>query len=308
MRESMKKHNEEKLILTLDSHQLSSFQACEKQFNLSHIEQLEPSVEQRFYGTGRMFHIILKHYYKGKKEKKVLNQIIRECCAIIQTFGNDEVINQSEYFEPQDRKDLLGVSIEDDTRDLLRTKLIEYAAFYQNDNWEPIGFEVGFSQKLYEDGTVIFIYEGRIDMPILLGEQRVIVDHKTQAFSYELNERANSFIGYCWVYGAKTAIINYIGLQVTKDPKECFRRTILSFTPSQIEKWREDTIEWYFRILRAKIQNRWLENRNSCRLPGRSAKGIPCQFISICSQIYPDVIKSIIERDYKRREKPWKSW
>lgn len=276
-----------KIVLTLDSHALSQFQDCRRKFQLGTIRALESRKEKASLSKGTLFHSILAEYYNGIKENQNRTELIQRIFEKIISTTDTEFTTE----------DLLAIG----------KKFVEYTNHYKED-WEPIrieGFQhTGFSKLLYENDRVKFIYEGRIDLLVRIAKQfNRWVDFKTQnpKYSYDRHPNVNQFIGYSWASGLP-GIIAYVTWS-DKTSDKTFRRQDISFTPQFIEKWKESTIRWYFRILKTIQTQNYEYNFSAC-----DTKYGPCQFSRICPATNKNAEDYIIKNEFRKRDERWKAW
>lgn len=194
----------------------------------------------------------------------------------------------------------LGIS-QQDAVTLLRT-MHQYAEYYKDETWVPIGAERGFSQVLYEDSEVLFVYEGRPDLIVLesAAENAAIIvsDHKTQGQKKDYYEFTDQPQSYIWAYGAKKFVYNYINFGSKSEP---FRRVPHIFTQAQIDAWQANAIEQCFELKTA-IQKKSFGLKWNCE----DKFGI-CDFHRICEQPKDSVKLFTIKSMFDQR-KPRRSW
>ena len=292
-----------KLVLSFDSHALSTFQRCPEEFRLTHVKHLETAQSKSFYDNGTLVHLMLGLYYRLRRRGY---SVEKASMAVIekryQRFCSKFPISQEDKM-------------------LILTRFAEYVSHYRNEMHQPVGIEVGFSEKLYENDSFIFIYEGRVDwigktFVEKMGRILHFEDHKTRSQNYELDVQKNQFYGYAWmmkkVFGKDYdgwGSVNYFGLQADKSQKmrkdgSLFERVWFQFSDKEILQWEKDTIFWFFRIAQAMLHNVFPRTWQCDRKFG------VCPMKKICVQP-EDWQKKLVMIDgvyFKRREKKWTAW
>lgn len=293
----------QKLVLSLDSHALSSFPRCPKEHELAYVEHLEPIKIQSYYEKGTLIHLMLALYYKLRRRGFSVDKSV--------------MLVTTKRFKRYSK--LFDLSTEEQMT--LLSRFFEYVSHYKNEMVKTVGIETGFSEKIYEDKNFLFIYEGRVDFigfSIVENAGKILhfTDHKTRNQSYELDCFRNQFFGYAWmlrkVYGKDYqgwGCVNYFGLQEDKTKKimkegKLFERVWFNFTNAQIDQWEKDTITWFHRIAQARMFKIFPRSWNCERKFGE------CDFKRICKQPTNET-KNLIKFDgiyYKKREKAWSAW
>lgn len=290
-----------KLILSADSHALSSYTRCPQEYKYSHIQNLETAQSKAFFDKGTLVHLMLGLYYRlrrrgfaaDKAGLLVVSKRLPRWIKLFQLSKEEELLILGRFFE--------------------------YVQNYQHEDIKPIGIEVGFSEILFENRNFLFIYEGRIDW---IGYEKVgneyllhFTDHKTRSANYGLDCFKNQFFGYAWmmrkVYGKdykNWGKVNYFGLQADKTSKlskddKLFEKVWFHFTDAQIDQWEADTIFWFHRMLQSKVLNNWPRSWQCDRKFGI------CSFKKICNAATDWEKKLVINSPvFKRNEKAWTAW
>ena len=249
-----------KQTLILNSHSLSNFQQCEARHLFADKICLEPLISKKVFDEGTMIHAWLRIYYYNKKKFSISrNKCLANPIMWINGAKKHWGIEPNRAFE-------------------LYRILISYQSNYKNETWQTIGTEVGFSKILYEDDQYLFIYEGKMDWLGYSGTDKIVVDHKSRNGKYQIYEFNNQCRGYLWATGANKFVYNMITM--TNIPS--FERIAYSFSDSQIETWKNDTIEWYKRVAQANA------NKNFVRSWNCSSKYGVCEFHSLCENPEPE--------------------
>jgi hypothetical protein len=282
-----------RLILVCSSHSLSNFQKCPACYKYSDRLQIEPAKDYRPFQRGTVITNLLGYYYRAKKEGTLTKNTVHEA---IKTILETSQLSQ-----------------EDKT--LISGRFLRYCSFYRNETWKIKAVEqiepedrnlgTGFSKIIYETDELLFVYEGEPDLIISPGsafDYLAVVDHKSQSRKGQLFEYTNQFRGYCWATGLRHIIINYFGIQKSGEPKEWFHRKVHSFTKDHLELWKRDTIEWFFRIARAKL------NKKYPRTWQCEGKYGVCHYTDLCTSAHlPFIVKAKMKKDFKKKARR-RSW
>ena len=269
-----------KIVLVCDSHAISAYQRCPELYRLSTLRGLEPVTEYLPFKKGSIIAEMLEAYYNILIERPIEKNDLIEIVA----------------------KHLLTSDLNQEIKDLIEFRFYRYWKFYKNDIWKPIACEgnTAFSKVIYEDSQHLFIYEGRPDLHMYWDrshKKRAITDHKSQGYSYEYYPHNNQALGYCWGLETDTFFYNFFGLQETGKPEDWFHRSSKIFTKEQIETWKQNTIQWFFKITRDQDYVASLQ----C-----TTKFGTCAFHQICEQPKNWVKEGLLRRNFKQREhKVW---
>lgn len=281
-------------IFTFDSQMLNTFQACERKYQYSFIDQVAPEEKAEALERGDLMHRMLEVYYSlqlkdGFKYNDTWNTLVSagitpsidKSFISIQKFA----IQAGQYFGTI-------LSLDSDEIDGTIFQFKEYSSHFQNDSWNPLAVEEVGSKVLFENDEYKIIYNFKID---LIAEKGNIIcpwDHKTAKRREAPSSLSNQFIGYCFGLDTNNIIVNKIGFQKTLTPEQRFNRYILTIDDERIQEWRENTLEWAFRMMEANEREKYPLNLTSCD------KYSGCIFAPICeSPISSREWK--IERDFK---------
>lgn len=203
---------------------------------------------------------------------------------------------------------LKAKGLSEDDLSLHQSKFIQWFALRKVSSLKPIGAEVGFSKVIYEDQWFQFIYEGRIDEIVRIGETGLVAwnDYKSRSREYAIYSNTNQFLGYSWALGTNYGFVSYYGLQKTLEPKEAFRVVSIFHPVELLEQWRQDTIQKFRQIALAMPfgKNGFERRRSSCA----TWNGDRCQFVRICDSPNASevVIRGIKKTFFEKRE--WHPW
>lgn len=271
-----------KTTIVLNSHSLSNFQICEAKYLYNGVINLEPLKKKQKMEIGTTIATWLELYYKNKIKPKVSRtKALANPLLWINRFEKDCECNKDDAYR-------------------YYLACIKYQHVYQNETWQPISLECGFSKVLYEDEKVLYVYEGRPDFHglNLNGNYRLAADHKVQFSEYDIYEYNNQAFGYLWALECKEFVYNYIKI-LKKD--WAFRRQPFSYDLKLIEDWKNGTIEWYSRVAHAIQQKSFVKSWQCTSVYGR------CEFSTICERTIPSQKLFVIQANY-RVKKPYRSW
>jgi hypothetical protein len=260
-----------KKVLKLDSHLLSNYQNCPKQFYYNGIRRIELARPVEFFQRGTVMTECLEDMYNQKHG------------------GIWQPANMVDIAEKRVDKSEMS----DENKALVTRVFYQYCRYYAKEDWVPLATELPFSVVLYEDDEYIFIYEGRIDLLVFKSRydrQIIVTDNKTYSRESEIYPFNNQAMGYCYVLRTNTFCYNYIGFTQTKKPDDNFFRTQVKFSPQQIHDWKEDTIYWFHKIVRDE------DYRKSRQCEGKY--GV-CSFHELCENPFQVSRDQLITIKYK---------
>ena len=201
-------------------------------------------------------------------------------------------------------------SLEKEDLEFLRQRFYAYTMFWADDQARPLvidgkcAVEIGFSVKIYEDDSFIFILEGRLDRVAEQQGIQFILDHKTQSRKHEYHRRRPQFLNYA--LGAQLSglpinklSVDYIGLQQTIN-KDTFRRDMFSYSPGVLEEWKEYLIRRVYMPIACDIG--FMKELGSCE-----GTWSPCPFIELCEAPSSRAVEELITLKYEKRERH-RSW
>lgn len=277
-------------VITLSSSTISYYLQCPEKWNLAYNENLRlVGEESESMMRGSALHKLLELYYIERIDKDVFT-------SAQNAIGN--------YLISEEAKLLID-------QKFVIQRFRDYIVRYQQDDFTPIKLnhipstEVGFSHPIYQDDKVTYILEGKIDLISKIGQDLILVDHKSQGRYAELYHYRPQFLTYSLVSGIRQLVVNYIGFQ--KETKDItFRRSLIRFPEWMIERWREQVLNIFEQVEIGLAFNKFAKNLESCGGPFGS---YPCQFAPICNEIHPDNKELIANvKQFKYVVKPYESW
>lgn len=267
-----------KFCILLNSHSLHNFQLCEMKHLLGDIVNLAPEGEKQAFQRGTDVAKLLEVFYHRRRKGRSLAPIVTNIHLWTKRFMR--------YSEP-------------DMALRMTNTIMTYFREYGNETMEVVATEKAFSKVIYEDDKHLFIYEGRPDLVAKMMDGTIQVwDHKTQARKDNIYFFNNQSMGYCW--GLDTLHFGYNYLVFTKENQ--VRREVVKFSQAQIDQWRNDTIEWYFRIANARQNRKFLRSWNC-----QGKYGV-CEFAPICEAPTESLKLWVIKSQYGQAEKMRMSW
>lgn len=275
-----------KITLRLDSHMLSDFQRCAQLGKFAHIEGYRPNQQSGGLDRGTHWHKLME----------LRNQGIMNNTPWMATLGfaNTYLIE--------------NLTDKTEAPFYLR-KLMEYDTKWSptEKNLKILGTEVGFSKVLWSNDQIRFIYEGKIDLLCEIDGMKIVVDHKTQhpGFSserYNLFPHSNQFLGYCWASKFKHVMIDYTTWS-DKETDRTYRRNLHPISSEITNRWKEDTIKWYWKILSYIRFNDFSLNRAVC-----DGKYGICQFADICAYADNPALQQLKLNSGFTKEPRWEPW
>lgn len=278
-----------RITLILDALTLDAFQSCMEKGNLSFLQNYTYKDKDDLPAgitKGLIIHEALAVYNKARIDKKPFAE-----CALLGT-----------------KSILANPLLNEELSLLLLSKFSEYCIYYRDDNVVPVAIEQGFSRVIYQDQHHLFIYEGR---PDFVGYSRkdskkilFARDHKIETIRKDLAQYRNQFMGYCWYLKSLHFEVDYIGLQKNREPSIAFKRNVLVYSPRQIRDWKQNTVNWFFRVLECREHYRHiLKSLSSC-----DSKYGRCKFYDVCNASSPAKRDRILKEKFKIRKEPWSAW
>lgn len=281
--------------LVLDSSKLSTYLACPKKFQLSHVKNLKPIKEAIFYDFGKAIHVGFEHYFQNDKNLDAGLSAI------------DAYVKENDFTPIDDPK-------EHRTPDTARMVLIEYnrrfasepiVPLIQNDK-KLIEVTFSFPVDIFETENCIYdvLYAGKIDMICAIGKTNYIMDHKhtsskkpTWYLKYQYpNDQMAGYIFAENVYLDFQVMGVCINLVHVTKTKIDFEKRVISYTKEQLEEWFKNLHFLAERIVNDIDQNTFPRYSTSCY----SMYG-GCSMLQVCSNPV-SVRKAIIEMDFKVQE------
>lgn len=285
--------NQSKKVFVVDSQKLNSIQSCIRKYQYAFMQNREEQAPQIQFEKGELIHLGLEFYYKSRQVKYKWEE---------NGITHAHVVQQSIDFM---RKRAVEMHTDvEELEDVIRI-FIEYCSHYHNDGWDDIiSVEKVASKVLYEDSSLILMYEGKVDLIVGLnisGQRYPIpVDHKSYSRKYPVSDMNNQFLGYVWLMDSNYIEINLIGFQTSVKPSDKFIRELLYYSPERINEWKDNTIFSLRQAIAYIDNNLFPMNLTSCN--GMYNKG--CQFRQVCQSNLNDRQDKLIQL-YQEREKQW---
>ncbi len=290
-------------VLIADSTKITAFLECPEYYNLKHNQCLGTDTEvDEPIMAGTFGHKLLDLYYSN------LHLGIEKASEAALAFEPPAEFNLSKELVSliRERFNLYWMTYSrNDIKPLTKrvhqiTFLVDYqdesrSGMYPKDTYPNIALvEQGFSYSLLDTKEYLFVLEGKVD---LIGEVS-----KFQFRKRDLYNKSIQFRNYSLALDISMAVINYIRLHKAVE-KDTLKRDLISFSPQERRKWKEELTETFIKMARAKKQRFYERNRSSC--PGQF--GYKCEYTPICDEIDPLVQVAIKENKYKKIEE-WKPW
>lgn len=304
--------NGEKLVLILDSTQLSLFDECPYKWSLEYIENLErDTAYKEAMMMGSYGHKLLEIYYKNCS-----NQVKGREQAMDYRVPTDSNIGilpdyKAIIIEPGivdiGVKQLIPFQLAEDKQQLVRERFDNYwtQQIAQNSDFVPTSpehVEVGFSEKIFESHDRLYILEGKIDGIGSISGLPCIIDHKFQLRMRSIYQKTIQFRNYALAASKNTLVINYIRL-TKKFDNTTLAREITSFQPGEHFIWKQRLIRMFDSVANSiksdSFEHRW----GSCQ----GKYGYQCDFTPICEEWSADLIQ-IKKQSMFHQKEVWKPW
>jgi hypothetical protein len=281
-----------KTVIKLDSQQLVGLERCARYYEYSFIKSLEPKIKAAALNKGGHLSSALELYYKAKMEGKPFNDCFNLGFAYL---------SAAEFFDGKTEKESAQSQ-----QLLLVRKFAEYCNYYHNEKEWPIAVESGFSKNLYEDDSLLIIYEGKPDLVVAnpRGSNDIYpFDHKSESRRNELHGFSNQFLGYAWALEADKLVVNYIGLQESFKPEEAFLRVVHRYSKADIEDWRNNVVRNVKEFIHATSDGYYPKKRSAC-----DTKYGLCRYAKLCDTQIEWTRQQREEQFFQVREEVWSAW
>lgn len=281
-----------KPTLVVDSTQITQFLTCPQSWVLGFVEGIEkndlPPARMRDMGT--FGHLLLERYYK---------------------FRTNEILSRHAYehtldiMQPEDWK-----LLKEEDKNLVCKRFEEYLQVYSiKGDIRPVDLdsvEIGFTETIYEDDTILLVLEGKIDVIARREDGQYIVDHKFQGARNNLYKKSVQFRNYTMVADLGMLAINYIRLTKNID-QFTFERQFCLFSPLERAWWKKEItgIMRSMLFIRESLESTQEIPKNYSSCQGKF--GSHCQYTNICEHTDQTLIKNIKTFEYKPKE-IWRPW
>jgi PD-(D/E)XK nuclease superfamily len=253
-------------IIAVDSQKLSAIQTCQYKYDLSFNRNAVAVEKPMPLERGDLTHTILETYYNLHR--------------YIDRWPRDFSITQVRKIltrVAENHATRLNLSCEESDA-IMHVVINQYLDYYWGERAQTLAVEQVASKVMYADENLTIVYDAKIDWIISLGNTPILpVDHKTSSRRGMTNEMSNQFMGYCWMLSTNNIMVNKIGLQKTVKPKDKFERPIISYAPSVIDAWINNSVWWIKHILDCEERGVWPQNLTSC-----DKYNSVCQFYDVC--------------------------
>lgn len=228
----------------IDNTALKAYMACPREYFLSMVEHRRPQSKSAALAFGSVWHTILEWHYKGASYERVRKNAIKAW------VGHDAEASGSDY-RTLDRA-LLDYD----------SYLKEFGTAEEEANFGK-GRTLGSEEQKFVElttnamgGGLIHPYAVKIDRIIELNGLYYIEDHKTTSRfdknywkQYDLNQQ---MMGYVFVANLILPSVKIIGARINLShvltKKSTFKRQLFTYTPAQLEEWKDNTNYWMKRV------------------------------------------------------------
>jgi hypothetical protein len=260
-------------IIVADSQILNTVQLCGRKYKYSFVDSLDPVLKPHYFEKGDLLHKLLQCYYNLKKYK-LRWSLNKNHSKGIEYFTHADIVDIcvfiGEFYSHKMSLDL------EDVAEVIKT-FRSYCTFRSDDNWDRIlAVEQSGVFILFENHEYKILYQVKIDLVMELTNIPIMpVDHKSisrntsdcigpDGSTFNQQQLSNQFIGYCTALGTNNIIKNDIGFQKTLQPKEKFKRHLLSYTNDNIEEWKAESAWWLIRAANESLLGLYPRNLTSC--------------------------------------------
>jgi len=188
---------------------------------------------------------MLEDYYNMKKDKGVIN--IEEIVELSRTSSVEYDLTLPEVAE-------------------IQFQVREYHRYYEDENIVPVFVEQPFIKLIYEDEDMKIFLTGKPDLIFRYSHspQLCVMDHKSMRREYPYSPLRNQFLLYTTAMETDTFILNKVGFQKSKKPKDRFIRVPFLYKQAILDEWKEDLVNRAREMLIAQEMDYYPRNRTSC--------------------------------------------
>jgi PD-(D/E)XK nuclease superfamily len=287
-----------KRILILDSSQIDDFLTCPTYWKYKDKEHLIPiGADYRAMNMGTLGHHLLENYFKARAKGSTIFDAKNLALALQSDELGLKIISK------------LAIARED-VQSVVTTveNWITLSCINEFVPLSPDHVEVGFSEKLYEDDSTLFVLEGKIDLIGTYRNSPCIVDHKFHLRVTQNYNRSIQFRNYAMVTGYNSLNVNHLVFANGdgKTTNKNFYIDPITFSSAEHRCWRKELIGIYCDIQdqlnRYSAMSSW-KRRSSCG----GKYGRPCEYTTLCNDYDADTRAKNRETLYRIKEE-WRPW
>jgi hypothetical protein len=280
-----------KMVIELDSSQLSCFDTCPQKWYYEYLRRLSAQLAEKkvAMNAGTYGHGKLEAYYK----------------LVAAGMDRDEAGKIVEICPDTDKEKDLA---DDLMRQSVMQRFVMYRHKYSNNDIIPLSpesVEVGFSVPFHETNDRIYILTGRVDLIGTLQGMNCFMDHKFQfrksdiysksiqfrSYGFAINEQIGSTLG-----PVNMGIVNYIRMAKTID-QETFSRKLITFFPGEHDRWRRILISMFDKVVHFLQSEGWKSYTNKHFSQCDGKYGL-CQFTQLCEEYDPSLVEAKINNNF----------
>lgn len=283
--------------VVVDATVFNTFISCEQKCNLQFNHDFTPTGgKSHGLECGSVVHKILEVYYQHLLKKfprdvaikhgMIAGELYYTGCADCKDFVPEpDVMNPKCGHEPNEYPGCQNIPLESTSKPWKRTgykwiveTMEQYFEHYINDPWIPLECEQVKRKVLYEDDDIRILWKAKIDVMVDTNQGIFPVDHKTMSQDRMTLDLNNQFMGQCLVAGTRMMIVNKIGFQTSKKPKDKFKRPPMQYSPARLIEWQSETLPRHiYNYLHCAETGYWPMRHTHCE-----DKYGKCQFHEVC--------------------------
>jgi hypothetical protein len=325
-----------KRIFVLDSSQICEFMECPQKWYFKYQQRLQPSacsgnvpMDMGTYGH-KLLEILYKKEAEGLQRSDALDaafayDIDKMTCRC--SHGAERHHPESTNCEATGCpcQQFVGIQfpLTSEERERVKDRVFEYSVAEGHGDLpqfrapSPDFVEVGFSHKLYEDDSRIYVLEGRIDF---LGQIAQNIpdgwaDHKFQMRQRDLYLQKIQFKNYSLVLKKNIGVVNYIRFAQKFEKGKTFVRKPISFSSLELRYWESQLLPIYHRFENTvsgflgsceqwEDPNSTLRRWDACE----GKYGYSCDFTPLCEVAYnPGLVQIKMDTDFTKKA-AWRPW
>lgn len=303
----------EQRVLSIDSQILNSIQACARKTQYQFIELVHPAEKAEALEKGDLLHKMLDLYYSARldnfdfnswcSQKETTPDQIDPELRLPNLKDHTELVKAVQYYG---RISAVKMNLDPKYTEEVIYQVGEYCKHYEHDGTHTLAVEEVGTKVLLDTPELLVIYNGKIDWIFEHGKEKMPADHKSSskrtwgpgtksAQAPDYTSLSNQFIGYPWLLGMNSIMVNKIGFQTSLKPSERFQREILTYSEDRIAEWVSNAQYWAGYLDWCNQTGKYPMNWTSCD------KYSGCIYAGICKS-NPNLRDRIILKDFVRGE------
>jgi len=259
-----------KEIFKVSASSLVSIDQCGQLYEYSKVKRLRPAKTKRALDYGSLMHFML-HPYRFGQIKDIKDHHLESPYHRVLGLTKFDLVRVCAELG---RVKSLTTDLIPEDREACIEQFMEYVSYYSSkDKYEVLEVEQPFSKVLYENDSLVILYEGIMDMLVYDPDWgNVPYDTKTGGWDRNRPPTEHQLQGTCWAFNSNKFVIDKV-LTVKDEP---FRRQVFSYMDEHIEEWRIDAIQTALKGVGYIKNDYFPRHRSGCGMFGG------CDFLRAC--------------------------